>query len=491
MPSRHSWCKTFFDQHRLGFDSRGDLIDLVEYDDVTAEIMLVPVDNFPEVPLEVVEASGWIDVASGRWRHRNENIIVLESRALTRGIEILASTQRLFRKRCVALVDNMAAALSFERRRSRNFLVLTCIRKLAGLCLALDLSVTVRWIPSEINVSDRPSRIHDPSDIRDKSFTNLLTTVVKERSHRDEMTAQRNYRKTASMIQSQDGTSRATCPEATRKLCTNETEKSETVAARKRPERIQREPFTDIASYKVTDEKSESMQETGARKRAMRRLQQMEMRRQRKSKNVWKGQPVNEPGQLRTLAKIRPSRVPRERSVSQETGVKYKKQVEQFLSFADEEKLVLVTDDEVDAAIVLYLNMSYSQGRPVSDGEVPLAGLLSFQPQYGKLGGQKPARSWRALTGWRKRAPTRSRRPLPRMIWSGVCWEMVRNKETLMVSISWWWSWRIADLENPCNRSERTWSDQCMVRQATVHCSSTQFNEACRAKHKATTTRST
>ena len=48
-------------------DLRGDLIDLIENDDATAEMMLVPIDNFPEVPLEVVEASGWIDVASGRW----------------------------------------------------------------------------------------------------------------------------------------------------------------------------------------------------------------------------------------------------------------------------------------------------------------------------------------------------------------------------------------------------------------------------------------
>ena len=61
-----------------------------------------------------------------------------------------------------------------------------------------------------------------------------------------------------------------------------------------------------------------------------------------------------------------------------------------FLSFADEETLALVADDEVDAAIVLYLNMSCRQGRPVGDGEVLLAGLLVFQPQYyGKLGGQK------------------------------------------------------------------------------------------------------
>ena len=57
---------TFFDQHRLGFDSRGHLTDLIENDDATTEMMLVPIDNFLGVPLEVVEASGWIDVASGR-----------------------------------------------------------------------------------------------------------------------------------------------------------------------------------------------------------------------------------------------------------------------------------------------------------------------------------------------------------------------------------------------------------------------------------------
>ena len=59
----------FFDQHRLGFDSRGDLIDLDETEDVTAETMLIPIDGFLEVPLQIVEASGWVDVASGRWRY--------------------------------------------------------------------------------------------------------------------------------------------------------------------------------------------------------------------------------------------------------------------------------------------------------------------------------------------------------------------------------------------------------------------------------------
>ena len=107
----------------------------------------------------------------------------------------------------------------------------------------------------------------------------------------------------------------------------------------------------------------------------------------KKNKNVWKGQPGDEPRQVRKLARIRLANLSfLERvSVSHGTEAKYKKQVEQFLSFADEEKLALVADDEVDAATALYLNMSYSQGRPASDGEVLLAGLPFFQPSTGEL----------------------------------------------------------------------------------------------------------
>ena len=126
------------------------------------------------------------------------------------------------------------------------------------------------------------------------------------------------------------------------------------------------------------------MQETGARRTAMGRRQQMERRRQRGNEGVrGRARAISKAGEDPTLANLSFLEIV---SVSHETETKYKKRVEQFLSFADEEKLALVADDEVDAAIVQYLNMSYSQGRPVSDGEVLLAGLLFFQPQYGKLG---------------------------------------------------------------------------------------------------------
>ena len=109
-PDTSSARTAFLDHHRLVFDSRGDLIDLDENEDETTETLLIPTEGFPEVPFEVVEASGWVDVAAGRWGYRDESIVVLESRALTRGVEILAIAQQLNRKRCVALVNNMAAA---------------------------------------------------------------------------------------------------------------------------------------------------------------------------------------------------------------------------------------------------------------------------------------------------------------------------------------------------------------------------------------------
>ena len=74
------------------------------------------------------------------------------------------------------------------------------------------------------------------------------------------------------MIQSQDGIPRATSLVARHKLCTNETEKSETLAARKRLEKIQREQFT--ASDKATDEKSENT----CRRRECRRLERERQR---------------------------------------------------------------------------------------------------------------------------------------------------------------------------------------------------------------------
>eukprot|EP00435_Cladocopium_sp_Y103_P059775 s985_g21.t1 len=52
----------------------------------------------------------------------------------------------------------MAVALSFDRFRSRNFKLLREIRKISSYLLAKNMLASVRWIPSEFNNSDEPSR---------------------------------------------------------------------------------------------------------------------------------------------------------------------------------------------------------------------------------------------------------------------------------------------------------------------------------------------
>ena len=56
----------------------------------------------------------------------------------------------------------MSVCLSYEHRRARNFLVLAQIRKLAAFSLPLNWQSRFRWIASEANVADEPSRKFDP-----------------------------------------------------------------------------------------------------------------------------------------------------------------------------------------------------------------------------------------------------------------------------------------------------------------------------------------
>ena len=71
--------------------------------------------------------------------------------------------------------------------------------------------------------------------------------------------------------------------------------------------------------------------------------------------------------------------------VSHGTETKYKKRVEQFLSYADKEKLALVADDEVDAAIVHELQLRTTCERRRG----PTGGASVLPTSERKVGGTK------------------------------------------------------------------------------------------------------
>ena len=68
----------------------------------------------------------------------------------------------------------------------------------------------------------------------------------------------------------------------------------------------------------------------------------------------------------------------------------------------------------------------YLRGLQSSDGDKLLAGLLHFAPEWGKFGSRTIPRAWRALRGWRRRCPSRSRRPWPLEVWAAMAWKLAQ-----------------------------------------------------------------
>ena len=46
-----------------------------------------------------------------------------------------------------------------------NFKLLCVVRQLTALSISLGLRVYFRWVPSEVNVADEPSRVFDPAQL--------------------------------------------------------------------------------------------------------------------------------------------------------------------------------------------------------------------------------------------------------------------------------------------------------------------------------------
>eukprot|EP00959_Pyramimonas_sp_CCMP1952_P014945 316190-Pyramimonas_sp.AAC.1 len=60
--------------------------------------------------------------------------------------------------RQLILSDNMSVVLSFSRSRAKDFALLVQVRRFQAYCLARNLKVSVRWVPSELNPADYGSR---------------------------------------------------------------------------------------------------------------------------------------------------------------------------------------------------------------------------------------------------------------------------------------------------------------------------------------------
>lgn len=111
-------------------------------------------------------------------------------------------------------------------------------------------------------------------------------------------------------------------------------------------------------------------------------------------------------------------------AVTKRVREEYRGELDKFMDCTKTKELNLVTDREVDDAVVAYFHSLYLAGNHAYRGEKLIASLLHHFPEFGRVGGRHLPRSWRALKGWRRLTPGFSRRPFPLCFWAAVATEM-------------------------------------------------------------------
>ena len=115
-------------------------------------------NDFPEVPHNILQPDEWSTVCMGKWKHVDEAITIKEGRALVLALRRLARAQWSRGHKHLILLDNLALTFSVAKGRASNHTLLRINQKISALSLAGGFAVRVRWIPSELNNADGPSR---------------------------------------------------------------------------------------------------------------------------------------------------------------------------------------------------------------------------------------------------------------------------------------------------------------------------------------------
>ena len=143
----------------------------IESDDFLSLSGWALVDDFPEVPARFLRKDQWTPVRWGKWKHK-EDILTLEARAAVMALKRVAMSVFGGNVRQLFLLDNMSLVLALERSRSRRYTLLKQVRIFNAYCISRGIQPSFRWVPSELNNADEPSRYD--TDEPSKLLTDLI-----------------------------------------------------------------------------------------------------------------------------------------------------------------------------------------------------------------------------------------------------------------------------------------------------------------------------
>lgn len=113
-------------------------------------------DSVEEIPMSFI-GKGWHKVDSASW-DRVEPIPILEGRSLVWLMQHLARSKKNLGRKHLVLSDSMSATLALAKGRSSKGAMNRICRQIAAIELMSGMQLIVRWIPSEVNPADLPSR---------------------------------------------------------------------------------------------------------------------------------------------------------------------------------------------------------------------------------------------------------------------------------------------------------------------------------------------
>ena len=113
--------------------------------------------SFPEVSSKLVQ-SDWRVFGSRGWRRRGEHIVTLEGRAIVFGLKHELRSTLNHGARILMLTDSMSCAMALSKGRSSKRGLCRISRIIAAHVLSTGSQLALRWIASELNPADAPSR---------------------------------------------------------------------------------------------------------------------------------------------------------------------------------------------------------------------------------------------------------------------------------------------------------------------------------------------
>lgn len=120
-----------------------------------------------------------------------------------------------------------------------------------------------------------------------------------------------------------------------------------------------------------------------------------------------------------------------ENAVTPKVMEQYRKLVVDALCHSEEKGLTMNSPEEVDAALVCRLTTMFLEGLDSALGMKLVAGWAALFPAFGKGGRHPLVRCHRAMKGWRRLVPPRSR--------VGVVFYVIAGIAAMLVEMGFWW----------------------------------------------------